>query len=515
MDPPSLISLEHQNIPRTFPLGFEIAVHRLHVEILTEIFLFCLPLRTPSESPRMFRTGPSVSRNEAPILLCHVCSSWRRIALQTPALWTCLFMAVSLEDTREVPERHSQAASYWFSHVRGHLVDLEISKQASTCNSWKFLKRYSPNFMMQVVRPHVEKIRSLHLSFINNYDICCLLQHQNDEGRLVEHAWSFPNLEYLTLKLDTFHVESAVVTAFRSMPKLHTFVLKVQIDTIRSNQLNIHLPWSQLTSLTIDDIDQSAFRTLITQCLALETGCFGISGSADEGLQTVGILTLTRLTTLKVQFYIESDPRVFNGIHLPALDDFLLLVLYPMDDLVWTVPQHMFHQLGSITTLSLGEQFTPLAIINLLRATTNVTTFKVQVEDELGEVFKALTLNGESENKEVLLPKLGVMYVRTSSYAYHCGIGPFAVVAFVEMVASRSPSGVEALGVAPLRDVCLCISANQNMLKADTDTVLEQWVHRRDMPRVRYEKCEWYEGRLEMWWTRRSVTNRPPTALAF
>ena len=338
--------------------------------------------------------------------------------------------------------------------------------------------------MMQVVRPHAEKIRSLHLSFGDNYDICCLLQHQDDEGSFVERVWSFPNLEYLTLKLNALHVDSAVVTAFQSVPKLHTFVLEVN-DTILPNQLNIYLPWSQLTSLTISYIDQSGFRTLITQCLALENGRFGIGGSAEE-FSIVDITTLRRLTTLEVGFYGESDSRVFEGIHLPALDDFSFFVWYFID-FAWTAPQHMFRQLGSITTLSLGGQITAPDMINFLSATTNVTTFKVQVEDGHGEVFKALTLSGESEN-EILLPKLCVMYVRTPRCYF--GGKPLAVVDLVEMVASRSPSGVGASGVVPLQDVYLYIPATPNTLKADTDAALEQWVHKKDMPQVRYKNYE-------------------------
>ena len=112
----------------------------------------------------------------------------------------------------------------------------------------------------------------------------------------------------------------------------------------------------------------------------------------------------------------------------------------------------MFRQLASIAVLSPGKQIPAPDMIGIFCATTNVTTFRVQVEDGHGEVLKALTLNGESENEEVLLPKLREIYVRTCP---RHGSEPFAVAAFVEMVVSRSPSGVGASGVAPLRDVCI------------------------------------------------------------
>jgi len=61
------------------------------------------------------------------------------------------------------------------------------------------------------------------------------------------------------------------------------------------------------------------------------------------------------------------------------------------------------------------------------------------------------------------------------------------------MVASRSPSGAAPFGVAPLQEVCVAESVDRlKTLKPDLDAVLEQWGHKTDMPRVRYERQEWY-----------------------
>jgi len=140
----------------------------------------------------------------------------------------------------------------------------------------------------------------------------------------------------------------------------------------------------------------------------------------------------------------------------------------------------MFLQLVPITTLSFGQYIAAPVMINILCETNNVMTF----EDGRGEVFKALTLGRESEDQEVLLPKIVVMRVRTC----HCRECPlFAIAPVVEMVASRSPSGAEPLGVAPLRDVRVSILHYPNTLRPHAEALLEDWEHKTDMPQIRYE----------------------------
>lgn len=95
------------------------------------------------------------------------------------------------------------------------------------------------------------------------------------------------------------------------------------------------------------------------------------------------------------------------------------------------------------------------------------------------EALKALILD---QDKEVL-PKLGMMCPDVplpwmSAVCDH---------AIVEMVVSQLPSGVLPLGVAPLEDVLLGIPLYPNTLRADMDVVIEEWRHKTDMPRIRYE----------------------------
>ncbi|KAF7362461.1 hypothetical protein MVEN_00593700 [Mycena venus] len=56
---------------------------KLHLDILQSIFVACLPTHR----------NCVMSATEAPVLLGHICSSWRSISLSTPRLWTRLHVA--------------------------------------------------------------------------------------------------------------------------------------------------------------------------------------------------------------------------------------------------------------------------------------------------------------------------------------------------------------------------------------------------------------------------------------
>ncbi|KAF8180587.1 hypothetical protein BJ912DRAFT_1062363 [Pholiota molesta] len=91
-------------------------ISSLPYEILLEIFIHCLP-RYP-----LLQQQPSTA--SAPILLCHVCSSWRRLAQASPALWTHLsyeFPVVAIHGTSfgpafwtyEFDERDIEFVRWW------------------------------------------------------------------------------------------------------------------------------------------------------------------------------------------------------------------------------------------------------------------------------------------------------------------------------------------------------------------------------------------------------------------
>lgn len=88
--------------PSIYPLSSPLSRALIISELLRTIFLFCVAddgegprftdphLWSLNLSKRSRRRYPLISEKEAPLLLAHVCRSWRMTALDTPQLWACL-----------------------------------------------------------------------------------------------------------------------------------------------------------------------------------------------------------------------------------------------------------------------------------------------------------------------------------------------------------------------------------------------------------------------------------------
>ncbi|KAJ7919488.1 hypothetical protein B0H13DRAFT_2656772 [Mycena leptocephala] len=78
---------------------------------------------------RWCRQNPVISGEEAPLLLCQICRSWRRIALTTPRIWAAIHIVVP--DQSQL-QRLMDRVAIWFE--RSGVVPLEISVALSkTC----------------------------------------------------------------------------------------------------------------------------------------------------------------------------------------------------------------------------------------------------------------------------------------------------------------------------------------------------------------------------------------------
>ncbi|KAF5323929.1 hypothetical protein D9611_008375 [Ephemerocybe angulata] len=64
---------------------------RLPDDILREVFVRCLPRNH----------NATMYAGDAPVLLCHICSRWRKLALETPFLWSSLHVSTFVTDYGE------------------------------------------------------------------------------------------------------------------------------------------------------------------------------------------------------------------------------------------------------------------------------------------------------------------------------------------------------------------------------------------------------------------------------
>jgi len=87
-------------------------LRRLSTDLLRLIFSFCLPTRT----------DPTLSEDEAPLVLTRLCRRWRDVALHAPELWARLYIPLPARPIRRIPTRCSprtaRSSARWRSTTR-------------------------------------------------------------------------------------------------------------------------------------------------------------------------------------------------------------------------------------------------------------------------------------------------------------------------------------------------------------------------------------------------------------
>ncbi|KAJ6594632.1 hypothetical protein B0H19DRAFT_1096286 [Mycena capillaripes] len=88
---------------------------RLPADILQEIFVACLPADR----------NAVMSVQEAPLLLCRICSAWRAIALSTPRLWASLHVPFTFVASRE--SLRMPAVAQWLERSAACPISLSLT----------------------------------------------------------------------------------------------------------------------------------------------------------------------------------------------------------------------------------------------------------------------------------------------------------------------------------------------------------------------------------------------------
>lgn len=121
--------------PSIYPLSTPVSRALTISELLRTVFLFCVaddgegPRYTdprPWSSKHLRRTYPLISRMEAPLLLTHICRSWRRTAFDTSQLWACfhihlpeyVFTRPSTTACSSLVDRRLTALKFWLTMSR-------------------------------------------------------------------------------------------------------------------------------------------------------------------------------------------------------------------------------------------------------------------------------------------------------------------------------------------------------------------------------------------------------------
>ncbi|TDL25318.1 hypothetical protein BD410DRAFT_785235 [Rickenella mellea] len=117
------------------PSTSHVSVKRLSFEILSQIFLDCLP-----------ETGfPSVWTHEAPVILGRICSQWRSVSLRTPQLWAGLDLGSNrtdyTKDAMAAAEWKTRAGSCLLSYCLWHTPDI-LDVILPHCTQWRHFEAH-------------------------------------------------------------------------------------------------------------------------------------------------------------------------------------------------------------------------------------------------------------------------------------------------------------------------------------------------------------------------------------
>ncbi|KAJ6582867.1 hypothetical protein DFH09DRAFT_1144801 [Mycena vulgaris] len=269
---------------------------RLPEDIIRDIFVACLPSHR----------NPLIISNESPLLLCQICSHWRRLALSTPRLWAAVHVVIPNETKAQVL---AGLLKNWLN--RSGVLPLSISVVFSRVWTWEddavapalgLLTSFSRRWgNIQFDFPH-------HGYFAAFANLCPddvpMLQsitvhglHQSFSGGQLDDSLSYQFMSFL----DTPSLRKVIIGYIRELRTLK-------------------LPWANLSVLIVEDVipcDDAI--AILRQCPALETCVFSI-GPWIPITNVQESISLPHLRFLTILGALESAAvSLFAVLDVPSL----------------------------------------------------------------------------------------------------------------------------------------------------------------------------------------------------
>ncbi|KAJ6559909.1 hypothetical protein B0H19DRAFT_1375865 [Mycena capillaripes] len=273
-------------------------VRRLPEDIVRAIFMACLP------STR----NPTLSDQDAPLLLCRICRSWRDIALATPRLWAAIHIVVPAQwQLQHLVDR----VAAWFE--RSGVVPLTISMVLSrTCEiDWDISPLLSA--LVAVSRRWKSIEIPLPENFENPAPMSPLLSVASDDVPLLE-----------TVKLSQRNTSMTPANygplTFLAADGLRSLTLPASRDYREAP-----VSWKSLTNLKITpsggSLTCAAVLAMLQLCTSLQTCEFTMTEMWDEEetvlTEPLSLSQLSHLTIIRP----NCIPRqtLFGSVALPNL----------------------------------------------------------------------------------------------------------------------------------------------------------------------------------------------------
>lgn len=286
-------------------------ISSLPLEILTKIFLDCVPDATTFQTPQRWKdqTHP---RN-APILLTCVSRYWREVAFNTPLLWSSL--SLSNAGNSKIANAYLSALKTWLSLSQS----LPLRIKLNTSDPLTVKIAYLQLLCGEAERWNEVSLESFHPMHFQ-----------------ISHLSPFPTLTALSLKFDDADLGHPQFPVFldglKSAPNLR------RAEITFPSLAGLPLPWSTLTEYAfrcsrhiVPVLDIPLFATEMGQCSNLAKALFEI----EEGYHGFRIIspigcgvkhdcrraTLPRLLHLTISTDVtEVFEALFDSLRAPSLE---------------------------------------------------------------------------------------------------------------------------------------------------------------------------------------------------
>ncbi|KAJ6480300.1 hypothetical protein C8R45DRAFT_1005125 [Mycena sanguinolenta] len=311
-------------------------VRRLPDDIVRSVFTATLPSTT----------NATISSDEAPVLLCRVCKSWRVVALSTPQLWASFHIVVPPPSKFD---RLVALVTTWLK--RSGSVPLNISMVYSMASDWDW--DVSPLLETLITVSHRWKNVHLTLPHSAAHVLGGLTSDDVPQLRSIGLCPPPPVQDDELWPLDFLATKSLRKVTFTGT---HSFA-------------NSAISWGTLTHLDMCPfVPFGHALAILSQCTVLQTCKIGLEDAQEENsamIPPVVLPQLSRLAVLCVAYGI--GPHFFNHVSLPELRSFYLENGYNVDlTRLIPSPRSMKYLHLEVEGLDCGNLLTSLANMPLL-----------------------------------------------------------------------------------------------------------------------------------------------------
>jgi len=258
-------------------------ISQLPPEILSEIFLYCIP----------HEQFPVACRTQAPLLLTQVSASWRALALVSPDLWTALHINYK-DPVEDIP-----ATDLWLSRSGSRPLTLSIAID--------FGEQPQQEIIDAICR-HSKRWKHIRLDF--RHLLCPQMYNLDLAQDQIPELCTF---EFHARDISNTNV-FPITRLLHSAPKLRELTW---VDDLADTDTLLGLPLRRLTRLSLEmDHGTLDYLQVLNECSNLEH--IRITRPSANIPQTRPPLFLPKLTSLN----ISSDlTGIFDYLVLPALKE--------------------------------------------------------------------------------------------------------------------------------------------------------------------------------------------------